>query len=685
MKIMNTYDPVGVQKNGDSVTFNVTGRKYVFDQKSVFPSSIMSQGKELLSAPITVKAQVSGKECVFSPSEIKIMSGGSEQSRTIIASMEGGELVVNAAHNVEFDGCDIINFTIAPRGVTPGSTEILYGKKWDSVFRLNNLSLEISLSKKNISYYQAYPFGEGALAWIKGKKQHIQNDVFSGAGLILEGGFETDFREQIYLHGDEVGLGFFFESDKEWNYNDKNKVFEVIDQQDSYLLRIHIFDAEPKKWLNKGTGDQFSRNVFPISIKFGMMATPIKPLEAMSYEKNIHIDCMKRFPEPHDVFLSGPIVKGDSEIGFDRLARLGVKTLYIHEKWNDIQNSVFLTEDTANRLRYIVTESHKRGMRVIPYFGFEISSLFPLFCEIGEKTRRILQVDSDRAIHWYRTPYQRAMAVCMNSEWSEILCAGLEALQEEYGFDGFYFDGTLEPRECLNSEHGCGYTDEHGNKHPTYPVFKVREFAKRIYRLASEKNLTINFHPSGCRNLAVLGFCSSLFEGEFIQSRVYKGELEEIPESNLRSIMDGTSSGVPVQALCYINPPYWNFHEAVGMMILHGSLPKTVCWEDGLEEMSKLWRVYDDFKTDGVEWKPYYAKNCPVKSETDGVRVSCYEKEDKILAIVATTKKSFSGSALIKTDYKTIYDGVSNSVISNNGSAKVELFGFDYKLLVIEK
>jgi hypothetical protein len=242
----------------------------------------------------------------------------------------------------------------------------------------------------------------------------------------------------------------------------------------------------------------------------------------------------------------------------------------------------------------------------------------------------------------------------------------------------------MQPRGCTNDKHGCGYTDEFGRKHRTYSPFATREFAKSVYQMVSEKGGIVNFHPSGCHNLAVLGCCSSLFEGEFFQGDFIHGQLEDMPEPLLRAIMDGHSTGTPVVGVVYATEK-WSYHQALGMLLLHWAPPKTVCWEDGLEELSKIWDVYDAFKTSTVVWKPYYKDGCPIGCDDERIKVSCYEKENQILAIVATTNKNFNGKAKINSNFGKVTDAISGKVLSDNGNAEVELCGFDYKLLVIDK
>ena len=686
MKIFNEYTPVSVTKENKGLKFDVINRTYTLDERSIFPSSLVSLDKEILAAPITVHASIGGNECVFSPADTRLMAGGNGECQTAVSAMESDDMAINAVHRVEFDGCDLIDFTVFPRGITPGSLEIFYGKKWNGIFSLDYLFIDVPISKAHVKYYHTYPFGSWYYSHIAGKKQPMVNNTFAVANLIPDGGFEADFKEQIYLHGDEVGVGFFFESDENWNCSNPKKAIEVFEEDDAYILRINFFDCEPRQWLNKGNNDANSRNLVPISLKFGMMVTPIKHNDGtLVYEKNLHLDCMKRFPEPHDVFLASNIVSGIDESGYDRLKRLGVETLYIHEKWNDIQNSYLLTEETSNRLKNIVRECHKRGIRVVPYFGFEISTLSPLFNQYGEKLSGIKQDAENRNGFWYRLPYQRAIPVCMNSEWRNMLLHGLENLINEYGFDGFYFDGTLNPNECTNGAHGCGYNGANGKRRRTFPVFAIREFAKELYKLAFERNAIVNFHAGGCHNLAALGFCSSIFEGEIFQAKMINGETTVMPEGCLRALMDSTCIGVPIQALCYINPPTWTFHEALGMMLLHGSVPKTVCWDEGLEEMNDIWSVYDNFRGKSVSWKPYYHAECPVSTDSELVKVSCYETSDKILAIVATSNKEFDGNVAVTSSGKRIVDAVSGNELSCVGSAIIVLHGFDYKLLIIEK
>ena len=62
---------------------------------------------------------------------------------------------------------------------------------------------------------------------------------------------------------------------------------------------------------------------------------------------------------------------------YDELKEKGVTTLILHEKWNKSQNWFELSEFTRRQLVTITDECHKRGIKVLPYFGYELSILSP--------------------------------------------------------------------------------------------------------------------------------------------------------------------------------------------------------------------------------------------------------------------------------------------------------------------
>jgi len=70
-----------------------------------------------------------------------------------------------------------------------------------------------------------------------------------------------------------------------------------------------------------------------------------------------------------------PCYRGGSPGGRDSAAELGVKTLIFHENWTPIQNYWETTREED--LKKLVAACHQRGIKLLLYFGYELSTLAP--------------------------------------------------------------------------------------------------------------------------------------------------------------------------------------------------------------------------------------------------------------------------------------------------------------------
>ena len=676
MPVLKPWTPVKAEKTAEGYSLGVWNRTYTLDKRSLFFSSVVSGGKELLLRPITLKIENKGVETVFCPAEHFLLAGGDDESRTVVSAAESSTVVVNVQTETSFDGVNDITFSIMPRGKSVA--QVFFGLENEEKFCPTSAALEIALRKENIAYYHTYPQGIDPVD----PSDPTIPSAMGAAGFIPKGGFTSQFKEQIYLGGEEVGLGLFFSTDEVFSLKDPKKAFTVEEKEDCYLLKINIFDEIPPEWRDRGENEEHAVDMLPLTLRFGLQTTPIRPFPENPYEeKNLHIDCYKKVLNNYEDFLSNPVVEGDEEIGFDRIERLGVKTLYIHEKWNDLQNSPILTEATEARLKYIIKECHARGIRVIPYFGYELSTLSPLFEKYGDEFLR--GVDKPYIGHWYRYPYQRDLPTCFGGKWADFFVEGLIALQKKYGFDGFYFDSMMNPFPCYNEKHGCGYYKD-GKHYPTYSVWQVRDVLKRIYSYTSTHGLTVNIHACGSYNLAAMQFADSIWDGEVQQSSFLKGLVTEIPDGLYRAQFRGRETGLPVMALCYSNPPVWTFESAAAIALLYGAMPKPVDIGEPLELMSKIWKIVDDFPIGEAEWKPYYLDS-PVRSSEKHVKVSAYQTKDRVLAFCTSDRGDFEGESELISEYPLIRDAFTGEILSENGRYTLKIKGFQCRIFTLEK
>ena len=376
----------------------------------------------------------------------------------------------------------------------------------------------------------------------------------------------------------------------------------------------------------KEKGDANGMDLFPLTFRLGMMATPVKKFpDNPYYQRNVHIDCFKKIPMDYEDYLFGEY-EGKGEIVLDKIQRQGADTLYLHEKWNDLQNSPELTASTAERLKLIVKEAHKRNIKVVPYFGYEISTLSP---EFGKHYDEYVSKDGFRG-NWYRKPWQRDIVVCYNSGWQDYFVENIKKLFENYNIDGIYLDSIMPAHSCKNEKHGCGYRDYDGNLKATYPVWAVRNLMRRLYKMVKEYGGFIASHSYGCFSLGSIAYSDMLWEGESVQS------------------------------------------------------PKPNDAGKFLDEMSGVWKALSSFDFNGAEWKPYYDND--VRTDNKNVAVSYYDNEKQALLFVSNMKNSPTDKVKITLPQK--FRSVVNAVSGMKYDAEkiiVEFEKFDYVILSAEK
>ena len=630
-KIMRPWTPVQAVEKDNSCTVAVWGREYTVSGSPLL-SSLVSQGKELLAGPMRVVATENGKDVSFENAKCFLMDAVTPESAAFCCGAEAEDLLVDTTCKVEYDGLMSWTLTVVPQGL---SVAAACGVKEDEVYscNLSRFWLEIPLKTELFPYFAFAPVNHYR---INGVQQEATTLTRCG---LVDDHMELPFCFQLYLSGENTGLAFLCESPEHWQYDDMP--IEIIRKGEETVLRLHLLDSEPEIW--RGIPEKDRLHMDPVTFKFALMATPVKPLPADPYgERSLHIDCGHKVLSDYENYLFdkfvdtgeytgippvGTAVEYD-EITFDRIERLGVKVLYLHEKWNTIQNSPYITRQSADRLRKIVAEAHKRGIKVIPYFGYEISTIAPFWGEYGLEMGNKEAGNHSAGWHWYRQPPQRAYRVCYNDpRMRKLLVEGIRKLIEKFDFDGIYLDGTAYPAGCRNERHGCGWRDSEGKLQVSYPVMGIREVMRELYAIIDPRGGIINCHAGMVFNFAAMPFYHSIWDGETIQIPFLNGLIHEIPEGYMRAAFNFRSMGLPFYMLCYANAPKWDFKRALSLSLLLGLMPKPNNAGTPLEAMGKLWKILDFIPIERAQWHPFY-ENGVITSSDPRVKCSYYEFED---------------------------------------------------------
>ena len=561
----------------------VWGRSHHFADAAL-PVGIRAGGEELLAAPIRLVGQADGHPCEWRKGGHWVF--GADKAQVTVSGWQScEELAVNTSTRIEYDGMVRIGLTVVPQ----------YKKNP----KFERLWLEIPLKRENAGLYHYYPGTWGKAA---------------NSGAITNAGFVLPFKPFVWCGNEERGLGWFSESDQGWQPQAEDRVIELLPQGEAMVLRVRLSDSEMK---------------LPATFTFGLQATPVKPWPKDFHEKRIwhasELGVSITLPVPKEWWLCHRAFPDRKPLQkLDRARELGVKTVVFHEDWVPVQNYPVTYPEAE--FKGIVDACHKRGMKVLVYEGYELSSLAP---EWPELHKEVLVKNRSGALgggwSWFRPPDQRDHTVCYNSVWRDRLAGKIEQAMERYGFDGLYLDGTIHPWGCCNERHGCGYRAADGTLRPTYPIFAVRALMQRLARAVHARGGMISAHQSTCCVTPTLAFADSYWDGEQLTSE--KDPLKTLSLESFRAEFMGRNFGVPCEFLAYERPPQWTFDHALAVSLLHDVRVRP-CGLATLEKMSPIWDVMTRFGIGSAEWHPYWETPVSAAAQPDSVKVSLYARRD---------------------------------------------------------
>ena len=671
MRIPQPFLPVTVESENLCHRVRVVGREYTFGPDGML-ISVKSEGCELLAAPMRLVCVEDGQESVFdrdyahNESESFIQRRSDEEA-VICGCMQTKRFILNVCNTVDYDGNVDVDLKFVTKGETVAEHLGFVGMK-PVQYLLDHMWLEIPMKRELFTLYHMHPNSDVRLA----DGTVVEKTTTTASGKLHDQSFDMPFRALYWMGNEELGLGWFAENERNWQPEREDKVMQVIYDGDKVILRARLLDSHPKAW----TGDPARgwQLYNPIDFHYGFHATPVKPFPKNPYvHKAYHVDIAVKIKGNYMDFLTTE--------RFDRLQEKGVDTLFLHEKWNKSQNWFELSEYTGKQLRYIVDEAHKRGMKVLPYFGYEISSLSPVWSEL-QKTVTMKTKEGLNGSGWWRVPFQRDYIACYNSEYADYFIDGIANIMDTYNIDGVYLDGTAYPRHCHNVEHGCGWYDPEGNLRGSYPIKAIRRLFKRLHKVVKSRGGHINVHTFGVANFTAQPYIDQNWYGETLQFDLIAGKVKEVNLDFFRAEYTGRNMGVPVEFIAYENRPVWTFEHALSCASIHGILPRVNDIDFPLELMSKVWKIIGNFPVEQAQWKPYW--NNGAESDHEKVKVSYYkytalDGQQQMLVFVANTAVEPIESTTIRLNEKI--STVINAETGESASLTVDLNPFGYKIL----
>jgi len=600
--MIDQLDNLTARFDKDKVNITISDRTYCMS--GAFPSSIQVGDMEILAAPIGLRAKFDGQEEPWDLPHTVFVSNDGEQL-VYTAQQAAGNTALNARIKVEQDGLIWIDMMMIPFG-----RWITYHRQEDLTLpRLNSLKLEIPLTTEAAELYHYWPILSSGID---------QTAQINNSGAVPAEGFAIPLKPTLWLGKEECGLAFYMESMKNAQPADPEKFFCVRREGNAVILSIDLLDSMPKSWQNRR--DSWSDPLEPVEFSFGMQATPVKPYKRLKDFE--HVMCREWYDLDH--FTDEEMDQYAAE-----LESLGVKWHSMHEAWTMIQNYGLSWDE--DYFRKLVNTLHRHGIKVMAYFGYEFSTMVPSWFE--KKDLYLLKAANGRLRGgWQRLPHQRDYMVCYAGGYSEEVLERVAHVLDDYGVDGIYTDGTYVPWECANEAHGCGYRDENGVLHETYPMRKVREHVKKLYKIVHDRGGIIEAHMSSCCAPMLLAFADTYFDGEHIQELYAENTAEIMNTAAMRSEFSGHNFGLPFQFLSNTD----TYLKGCGIMLLHNAVTKV--YGDNptarLQEAAVLWKIMDDFGADDARFVGYWKDECPVHSDTEHVLASAWIGEKGILIVI---------------------------------------------------
>jgi hypothetical protein len=238
--------------------------------------------------------------------------------------------------------------------------------------------------------------------------------------------------------------------------------------------------------------------------------------------------------------------------------------------------------------------------------------------------------------------------VCARSGWADYIAAGSQWLLDDVGMYSLYTDGAAQAYACRNTHHGCGWVDEQGNVHPTWPVFACREMLKRVYKLIHSRHADgylVN-HMSFNTLIPTMSFTDVMYSGEHEQ-------YEDLTRFRVR--WQGTQWGFWSILLGGDAHIYEPLH--MTWSLLHGVSVWPQGWQDRNDASRKtanLWQAYDRFGTRQAQWVPYYRVGSLAQADSEKVLVSLYlVKGKRALLVIGNTTHEVQ-QARVTVDLKTM-------------------------------
>jgi hypothetical protein len=601
--VLQPWTPVRADQN----SVQVWNRQYDLGDGGL-PRQITAADQALLVDPIRFEIQLEGQPAPIKLAAPKLVESHKGQveylSRTV-----AGSTSIQVKSIYEYDGFSRFDLTIdSPRELAVNRMELIVPLKSEHALHYNSLGI--------------FHIGDTP-------QKHNSADILpSRQGEVYAEAFKSCF----WVGDHHRGLCWFSESDQ-WVRPAKNKrVVRMVRQGDRTELRIVYIDGP-------------ARLPSRISLSFGLMATPVKPLPKGWRSWRFSTASPGGFPAA-----SPPAVN---------------QVIY----WSSFRLIPFYPRPRDPAVfKQTITATHDAGaQRIYPYLAptlmgtrakaksrkngeFDFTS--PEWAVFGSEWAAMPNYPESAAA---RLGYKKAS---LASSWADFSLWCVKQWIVKGGADGIYTDGAWGNAET-SAEHGCGYIDAQGVRQPTYPIYATRNYYKRLawlFQKYAHGQPAILAHTSSVIGLPVLSFADIVLDGEQFFYPIREWNRPEDPSYLAFAPLDAFQAElmtqqfglVPVFLPAFRNDNAQNrfpgiierahpTREFLALTLMHDILVWPIWCNAKVVNSAYSALAQFDTGADDATFHPYWERINQSAVKGEGVKLSFYRRPNKILAIAVNT------------------------------------------------
>jgi hypothetical protein len=459
------------------------------------PTQITSRGASLLSAPVRLIATDGLGEMTWTPQSLQQRSSSASRA-TLHGAATSRALTLRTEVEARYDGTMWYRLTFEPK----------------QMLDLRQLRLEISCTAALAKLYAFSAYGR------IDEKRFGYGPVPDGQGTV----WQREFLPSIWLGNEDLGLGWYADSDEHWDIDGEEALSLICDGQ-ALRLCMNII-RQPRRIAN------------PFTISFGLQATPVRPLQPdwralqqiPSSEITRFFLHLRQSPYPR-ADVAGKVPTG--------------RVAYLYAYHEYFTNT--LPKD-PDEFREMVRRVKDYGLLGTPY----TDTTYMPESHGDLLLRPELLVDPPSRASSYG-PFG-SIDACHAGPFGDWYVWYIHHLISEYGLNGIYFD-DMSPYGCANATHGCGYVGPDGQRRPTYAMRARTETFRRVRELFADtgRPFFITYHLSAGRVSPLATYGDGLLMAEERNPLVGKNPdyTENTTSAEWRASFSPEAWGIPVYVI----------------------------------------------------------------------------------------------------------------------------------------